>query len=153
MTYNVKITWTKKSGESFVDNKYNRSHIWSLDGGLHIDASSSPQVVPLPMSKESAIDPEEAFVASLSSCHMLWFLSNAAGKKFVVESYEDAAKGTLGKNEDGKMAMMEVVLKPKIDFSVDNIPSDAQVDEMHSLAHHKCYIANSVKTIIKIVKT
>jgi len=152
MSYNVKIFWKKASSEAFGDNKYSRAHTWIFDGGIELAASSSPHVVPLPMSKESAVDPEEAFIASLSSCHMLWFLSIAAGKKFVVESYEDHAEGILAKNEEGKLAMTEVTLRPKVSFSGETIPSRAQVDELHHLAHEKCFIANSVKTKISIVQ-
>jgi len=152
MSYNVKIFWKKDSSEAFVDNKYSRAHTWIFDGGIELAASSSPHVVPLPMSKESAVDPEEAFVASLSSCHMLWFLSIAAAKKIVVESYEDHAEGILAKNEDGKLAMTEVTLRPKVSFSGETIPTRAQVDELHHSAHEKCFIASSVKTKITIIQ-
>ena len=104
------------------------------------------------MSNESAVDPEEAFIASLSSCHMLWFLSIAAEKNYVVESYEDNAEGILGKNEEGKLAMTRVTLKPRVNFGGKHAPSQVQVDELHHLAHEKCFIANSVKTEITIVQ-
>lgn len=152
MSYTVRILWKKDSSEAFVDNKYSRAHTWTFDGGIALAASSSPHVVPLPMSKESAVDPEEAFLASLSSCHMLWFLSIAAGKKFIVESYDDHAVGVLAKNEEGKLAMTEVTLKPKVIFSGKTLPSQEQLDELHHLAHEKCFIANSVKTKISIVQ-
>lgn len=152
MAYNVKIFWKKNFDENFLDNKYSRLHTWTFDGGIEMEASSSPHVVPLPMSVESAVDPEEAFVASLSSCHMLWFLSIAVEKNYIVESYEDNAEGTLGKNEEGQLAMTKVVLKPKVNFGSKPIPSREQVDEMHNLAHEKCFIANSVKTKITIVQ-
>jgi len=152
MSYNIKISWEKDSGETFVDNKYSRAHTWTFDGGIELSASSSPHVVPLPMSVESAVDPEEAFVASLSSCHMLWFLSIAAGKKYIVESYEDNAEGILGKDEEGKLAMTKVTLKPKVNFGGNAGPSREQIDELHHLAHEKCFIANSVKTKINIVQ-
>lgn len=148
MSYTVKILWEKGSSEVFVDNKYSRAHRWTFDGGVEIPASSSPHVVPLPMSVEAAVDPEEAFVAALSSCHLLWFLSLCAAKKFVVESYEDNAAGILAKDAEGKLAMTEVTLKPLIKFGGDNIPSPAQVEELHHQAHEKCFIANSVKTKI-----
>lgn len=151
MSYSVKISWEKDSGETFIDNKYSREHIWTFDGGISVSASSSKHVVPLPMSVESAVDPEEAFVASLSSCHLLWFLSIAADKKYIVESYEDNAEGILGKDDVGKLAMIEVTLKPKVIFGGNTIPSREQVDELHHLAHEKCFIANSVKTKINIV--
>ncbi len=152
MSYSVKISWEKDSGETFVDNKYSRAHTWTFDGGIELSASSSPHVVPPPMSVESAVDPEEAFVASLSSCHMLWFLSIAAGKKYIVESYEDNAEGILGKDEEGKLAMTKVTLKPKVNFGGNAVPSREQIDELHHLAHEKCFIANSVKTKMNIVQ-
>jgi organic hydroperoxide reductase OsmC/OhrA len=150
--YNVKVSWRKKIDEAFVDHKYSRSHTWTFDGGIELVASSSPHVVPLPMSNESAVDPEEAFIASLSSCHMLWFLSIAAEKNYIVESYEDDAEGVLGKNEEGKLAMIRATLNPKVTFGDEHNPSRYQVDELHRLAHEKCFIANSVKTKITIVQ-
>jgi organic hydroperoxide reductase OsmC/OhrA len=152
MSYNVTIFWQKNLDEVFVDNKYSRLHSWRFDGGIELAASSSPHVVPLPMSNESAVDPEEAFIASLSSCHMLWFLSIAAEKKYIVESYEDNVEGILGKDEDGKLAMTKVTLKPKVVFKNTTTPSREQVDELHHLAHEKCFIANSVKTKITILQ-
>ncbi|MBA3766554.1 MAG: OsmC family protein [Acidobacteria bacterium] len=152
MSYSVKIFWKNDLGEPFVDNKYSRAHTWTFDGGTVVSASSSPHVVPLPMSVESAVDPEEAFVASLSSCHMLWFLSIAAGRKYIVESYEDNAEGILGKDEEGKLAMTKVSLKPEVSFGGNAVPSREQVDELHHLAHEKCFIANSVKTKISIAQ-
>jgi organic hydroperoxide reductase OsmC/OhrA len=152
MSYNIKISWEKDSGEAFVDNKYSRAHTWTFDGGIALSASSSPHVIPLPMSVESAVDPEEAFVASLSSCHMLWFLSIAAGKNYIVESYEDNAEGILGKDEEGKLAMTKVTLKPEVNFGGNAVPSREQVEELHHLAHEKCFIANSVKTKVTIVQ-
>lgn len=150
-TYNVKISWKKTVRDKFTDNKYSRVHQWVFDGGIELKASSSPHVVPLPMSDESAVDPEEAFIASLSSCHMLWFLSIAAGKKYIVENYTDNAEGILAKDSDDKLAMTEVTLKPVVKFAGDIIPSRTQIDELHHLAHEKCFIANSVKTKIKIL--
>jgi organic hydroperoxide reductase OsmC/OhrA len=148
MSYSVKILWEKSLDEAFIDNKYSRSHTWRFDGGIELAASSSPHVVPLPMSNESAVDPEEAFIAALASCHMLWFLSLAAEGNYIVESYEDNAEGVLGKNEEGKLAMTRVTLKPKVNFNSKTTPSREQIDELHHLAHEKCFIANSVKTKI-----
>ncbi len=102
MSYSVKVSWRRKMNEAFLDNKYSRSHTWTFDGGIEVAASASPHVVPLPMSNESAVDPEEAFVASLSSCHMLFFLSLAVEKQFLVESYEDNAEGVMGKERGRK---------------------------------------------------
>ena len=151
MNYTVKIFWKKILSEPFVDSRYSRAHTWSFDGGIEIAASASPHVVPLPYSKENAVDPEEAFVASISSCHMLWFLSLAAAKKFVIESYEDRAEGILAKNERGDLAMTEVTLKPKVIFGGMNFPSAAEIDTLHHSAHEKCYIASSIKTKITII--
>ncbi len=150
MLYNVKVYWKKKSDEKFTDNKYSRAHKWIFDCGIEFPASSSKHIVPLPMSDESAVDPEEAYIASLSSCHMLWFLSIAARKKYIVESYEDNAEGTLEKDENGKLAMTEVTLKPKVNF-IENTPTQNQLEEIHHLAHEECFISNSVKTKVNIV--
>jgi len=152
MAYNVIVSWKKNLEEAFVDSKYSRAHTWIFDGGIELAASSSPHVVPLPMSNESAVDPEEAFVASLSSCHMLWFLSIAAEKNYVVESYEDHAEGILGKNTDGKLAMTKVILKPKVIFNSKTVPLREEVDKLHHMAHEKCFIANSVKTEIVVLQ-
>jgi organic hydroperoxide reductase OsmC/OhrA len=104
------------------------------------------------MSNENAVDPEEAFVASLSSCHMLWFLSLAVEKQFLVESYEDNAEGVMGKNGEGKLAMTRVTLNPRITFGGNNTPSRDQIDELHHSAHEQCFIANSVKTKVTVVQ-
>lgn len=151
MKHSVRVSWEKDPRELFVDNKYSRAHTWTFDGGIEVVASASPHVVPLPMSKEAAVDPEEAYVAALSSCHMLWFLSIAAERQFLVESYEDEVEGTMAKNEEGKLAMTEVTLNPRVHFGGSTIPSPAQIGEMHHLAHEKCFIANSVKTRISII--
>jgi organic hydroperoxide reductase OsmC/OhrA len=151
MSYKVKILWKKKPAESFTDIKYSRVHKWIFDCGIELKASSSPHTVPVPMSDESAVDPEEAYIASVSSCHMLWFLSIAAGKRFIIESYEDDAEGILAKDENGKLAMTEITLKPKIIFSGNKIPAQDEINELHHLAHEKCFIANSVKTEVNVV--
>ena len=151
MTHSAKIVWKRGHGEPFVDNKYSRAHTWSFDGGIEVAASSSPQAVPLPMSKASAVDPEEAFVASISSCHMLWFLSIAARLRFLVERYEDNPEGRMEQNGDGAWSMTAVILKPEVLFDGDRIPSPRQLDELHELAHESCYIANSVRTEIRII--
>jgi organic hydroperoxide reductase OsmC/OhrA len=150
MKYTATICWQKKPNEIFTDNKYSRLHQWKLDG-INIPASASPQVVPLPLSNEKAIDPEEAFVAALSSCHMLFFLSLAAAKGFTIENYEDAAEGLLTKNGNDKMVITEVNLHPKIIFSGSPLPGDEQIMKLHEEAHERCYIANSVFTKINIV--
>ena len=116
--YKVEVLW-ERGDQAFVDNRYSRRHRLRFDGGVEVPASSSPDVVPPPMSDASAVDPEEAFVASLSSCHMLWFLSLAAQRKLRVDSYFDAADGLLKQNAEGKLAMTQVTLRPKVAFSGD----------------------------------
>jgi organic hydroperoxide reductase OsmC/OhrA len=153
MKYTASIFWKKKETESFTDNKYSRGHTWVFDGGVELPASASPQVVPLPMSDESAVDPEEAFVAAISSCHMLFFLSIAASSNYTIETYDDQAEGIMSKNEHGQMVMGDIILKPKIVFSGTTIPSAEQIAELHNSAHHKCYLANSIKSTIKIIQS
>src|SRR5262245_20652601 len=114
--YTANISW-QRNGAVFTDNKYSRAHQWKFDGGAVVPGSSSPQVVRVPLSDASAVDPEEAFIASLSSCHLLWFLSIAAKQGFVVDSYEDQAAGVMGKNAEGKLYMTVVTLRPKVVFS------------------------------------
>lgn len=147
--YKATIDW-KREGDEFTNNKYNRSHFWHFDGGQTIPASSSPQVIPVPLSDPDAVDPEEAFTASISSCHMLWFLSIAAKQGFTVDEYRDEAIGILAKNADGKLAMTEVILNPKVKFDTSTVPSQKDHEEMHHLAHEKCFISNSVKTVIRL---
>lgn len=147
--YTATINWTRQN-QDFLSNQYSRGHVWQFDGGVTVPASSSPHVVPLPMSVEANVDPEEAFVAAISSCHMLFFLSIAAKRKFVVDSYIDKAVGTMAKNEQGKMAMVEVILNPDIKFSGDIQPTQAQIDKIHHLSHEQCFIANSVNCEIRV---
>lgn len=141
--YTSTIRW-ERGAQPFLDNRYSRAHLWRFDGGTEVPASSSPSVIPLPMSRADAVDPEEAFVASLSSCHMLWFLSIAAKKKYIVDSYEDQAEGVMEKNAQGKTAMTKVTLRPLVVFSGANVPDKAQLDALHHAAHEQCFIANSV---------
>ncbi|HCG5246142.1 TPA: OsmC family protein [Vibrio parahaemolyticus] len=142
------ITWQRQANEIFSDNQYSRAHTWRFDGGLLVPASPSPHVVPLPLSVEENVDPEEAFVAALSSCHMLVFLSIAAKRRYVIDSYVDAAEGELTAGENGKEWVSRVVLNPKVVFSGDKQPSYEQLEKMHHMAHENCFIANSVKTEI-----
>jgi organic hydroperoxide reductase OsmC/OhrA len=149
-SYSATVTW-QRNGQIFIDNKYSRVHAWKFDGGLEISASSSPHVVPLPYSDESAVDPEEAFIASISSCHMLFFLSFAAQRSFLVDSYTDYAYGILSKNKSGKSYLSRVTLQPVIRFSGEHIPDQQQIETLHHLSHENCFIANSVKTDIDII--
>ncbi|MGZ5157682.1 MAG: OsmC family protein [Caldimonas sp.] len=146
--HTAETIWTRgeASREDFVANRYSRHHRLRFDGGVEVPGSSSPHLVPLPYSDPAAVDPEEAFVASLSSCHMLWFLSLAARDGFCVDRYADAATGVMKKNEVGRMAMTTVVLHPAVEFSGDRRPARADVERLHHEAHEACFIANSVKT-------
>ena len=148
ITYTAEISW-QRNGEDFLSNRYSRRHEMRFDGGAVVAGSSSPHVVPLPMSDASAVDPEEAFVASLSSCHMLWFLSIAGKHKFCVDRYVDAASGVMAKNADGKMAMTVVTLRPEVIFSGEHLPTRAELYQLHHKALASCYIANSVKTEVR----
>jgi organic hydroperoxide reductase OsmC/OhrA len=139
------IVW-QRGDQPFTDNAYSRAHEWRFDGGACVPASASPDVVPLPMSVAENVDPEEAFVAALSSCHMLTFLAISAKRGFVVDSYTDAAIGYMGKNDDGRVFVSQVVLEPKISFTGDPVPTAKQLKKMHDQAHHMCFIANSVTT-------
>ena len=146
--YVADILWLRGE-QDFLSNRYSRRHVMRFDGGVEVPGSSSPHVVPIPMSDPSAVDPEEAFVASLSSCHMLWFLSIAAKRRFCVERYADSAVGTMARNAVGKMAMTVVTLRPDVTFSGAMQPTRAQIDQMHHEAHEECFIANSVKTQVR----
>jgi organic hydroperoxide reductase OsmC/OhrA len=146
--YIAEVLWLRGEQE-FFSNRYSRRHLLRFDGGIEIVGSSSPQVVPVPLSDPSAVDPEEAFVASLSSCHMLWFLSIAASQKFCVDRYFDAAIGVMAKNAQGKMAMTLVTLRPEVQFSSNPTPTCEQIEQMHHAAHEACFIANSVKTEVR----
>jgi organic hydroperoxide reductase OsmC/OhrA len=145
----AQIRWTR-TGETFTDGRYSRAHTWRFDGGAEVPASSSPHVVRPPFSDPAGVDPEEAFVASLSSCHMLWLLSIAARRGFVVDDYADDASGTMGKGPDGRMMMTAVTLRPSVRFAGENQPTSEELDSMHHEAHEKCFIANSVKTEVRV---
>jgi organic hydroperoxide reductase OsmC/OhrA len=142
------ISWSR-DGAAFTDNRYSRGHRWLFDGGVEVPASASPHVVPLPMSVAAAVDPEEAFVASLSSCHMLWFLSIAAQRGYLIESYRDEAVGVMTKDTAGKQSMTRVTLHPEVRFGGERRPRSDEVSAMHHEAHEQCYIARSVKTDVR----
>jgi len=146
--YTAKILWQRDDKEQFIDNKYSRAHQWDFDGGSTVAASPSPHIVPLPYSVEEYVDPEEAFIASLSSCHMLFFLQIAAKGNFVVDKYVDQAIGVMDKDCYGKISMTKVTLRPHILFSGQKVPTIEQLEKMHHQSHEQCYLANSVKTEI-----
>lgn len=149
-TYTAKISWKNGSPESFTKNQYTRGHMWSFDGGIEVPASSSPHSVRVPFSVEAAVDPEEALVASASSCHMLTFLWIAATKGFLIDSYEDNAVGEMTKGGDGKQWISKITLDPQIAWSGDKNPTSEEIAEMHHSAHEGCYIANSIKSEVMV---
>lgn len=147
--YFATVEW-RRNGAVFSDNRYSRAHVWRFDGGLTVPGSSSPHVVRAPYSDPAAVDPEEAFVASVSSCHMLWFLVLAVKAGLVVDSYTDEAVGVMEKNAQGKLAITRISLRPRIEFSGTKVPIAAELDALHHKAHEECFIANSVRTEITV---
>lgn len=148
-TFEAQLAW-QRSGQSFADQRYSRAHEWRFDGGARVHASSSPLSVPVPMSDPAGVDPEEALVAAVSSCHMLFFLSIAAQRGFVVDSYRDHALGILDQNAQGKMAMTRITLRPDIVFSGERQPGPEDLASLHHAAHDKCYLANSINTEVLV---
>ncbi|MEZ5995165.1 MAG: OsmC family protein [Hyphomonadaceae bacterium] len=140
--YTATLTW-KRGDQPFSDGKYSRGHEIAFDGGFSIPASSSPHVVRPPLSREDAADPEELFVAALSSCHALFFLDFARKAGFIVDSYVDAAEGVMSKRPGGKIAITKVTLKPVVAWSGDKRPSPAEISDLHHKSHDVCFIANS----------
>jgi len=145
------IEWMR-GDQPFTDKRYSRAHNWTFDGGAVVPGSSSPAGVPVPLSDASAVDPEEAMVASLSSCHMLWFLAFAANAGLVVDSYRDAASGELDKDEAGHRYLARVTLRPVTVFS-GRQPDQAELDALHHSAHEHCEMAHSVRATISIEAT
>jgi organic hydroperoxide reductase OsmC/OhrA len=147
--YTATISWSRGE-QAYTDGRYSRAHTWRFDGGVEVPASSSPHVVRPPMSDEAAVDPEEAFIASLSSCHMLFFLDFARRAGFRVDSYVDEAEGIVAKDAQGRMAVTIVTLRPRIGFSGDKRPAAEELDSLHHKSHEACFIANSVRPEVRI---
>ncbi|OIQ67771.1 OsmC-like protein [mine drainage metagenome] len=146
MVQHICTVFWQRDNAVFVDHRYSRRHVWQFDGGAVVVASSSPHVVPLPFSEPTGVDPEEAFVAALSSCHMLWFLDYAARAGWAVENYRDEAVGVLARNDQGQQAMTRVTLRPVVQFAAERQPTSQVLQDLHHRAHASCYLANSVKT-------
>ncbi len=146
--YEARILW-ERGDAAFTDGRYDRGHRWIFDGA-EVLASSSPTVVPPPLSREDAVDPEEAFVASLSSCHMLFFLAFAAKAGLVVDAYDDPASGVMERNDRGKLFVSRVTLRPAVSFSGERTPSREEVEHLHHRAHDACFIASSVLTEVVV---
>ena len=148
--YTATIRWTRSGDGDFAKGQYSRAHSWEFDGGLTVPASPSPHIVPAPWNDPGGVDPEEAFVASLSSCHMLFFVDFARRAGFVVDSYVDEAEGVLDKRGDGRMWMSRVTLHPRVEFSGANPPTEEELADLHHRAHETCFIANSVTTEVTV---
>lgn len=147
--YVATVSWSRRPAEPFLDGRYSRAHVWRFDGGAEVPASSSPSVVRAPFSDPAGVDPEEALVAALSSCHMLFFLDFAKQAKALVESYEDDAEGVMEKGADGRVRMTRVTLRPRIRFGGVS-PSESEIAAIHHKAHEACFIANSVTAQIVV---
>ena len=140
------ISW-ERGARPFSYESYSRDHTWTFDGGVEVPATAAPAYLGSP----ALVDPEEAFVAAVASCHMLTFLALAARKRLVVDRYEDAATGFMTKNDAGKLAVTRVELRPAILFGGEKAPSAEELERLHELAHENCFIANSVRTEIVVV--
>ena len=143
------IQW-QRNEHVFSDGKYSRAHRWFFDGGAEVEASPSPHIVPAPMSVAENVDPEEAFIAAVSSCHMLFFLEIACKNKFVIDRYDDPATGTMTENERGRLFVSKIVLRPEIVFIGERIPDLAKLEKMHHQSHEMCFIANSILTDVVV---
>jgi organic hydroperoxide reductase OsmC/OhrA len=150
--HRAEVSWDR-NGADFLDGRYSRRHVLRFDGGLEVPASASPSVVATPMSDPAAVDPEEAFVAALASCHMLWFLALAAERGLRVDSYCDRARGTVARNAEERLAVTEVVLRPGVVFAGDAEPSRDELLALHEAAHERCFIASSVTTDVRCEPT
>jgi len=146
--YKATIEWRRQSAD-FDYKTYNRTHFLSFEGGIRVPATAAPANIPPSAAGAPGVDPEQAFVASLSSCHMLWFLHLASRAKYVVDGYVDQASGVLEKNAEGRMAMTRVTLRPVVTFA-GRAPGTEEHVQLHESAHDKCFIANSVKTEVVI---
>ena len=148
-SYTATIRWKREGEGDFTKGQYSRAHQWAFDGGAVVAASPSPHIVPAPWNDPAGVDPEEAFVASLSSCHMLFFLDFARRDGLVVDSYVDEAEGVMEKNTAGKIAITRVTLRPRLTWG-DKAPDEAALADLHHRAHEACFIANSVTTEVTV---
>jgi len=147
------VTWQRRADEPFVDRKYSRRHSITFDGGVVVPGSPTPASVRPPFSDPSAVDPEEALTAALSSCHMLWFLALAAKAGFVVDAYEDQAVSTMARNAAGRVAIVQATLRPHVTYAGDAVPTPEESDALHHAAHEECNIANSVNFPVHVEAT
>ena len=150
MSKHTAVVHWSRNGAAFREGKYSREHLWTFDGGQTVPASASPANVPLPYSNPARVDPEEAFVASVSSCHMLWFLDLARRQGFQIESYRDAAEGSMSKNERGAFWINRIILRPQAVWIGEKQPTLAEEQNLHHEAHERCFIANSIRTEVVV---
>ncbi len=148
--HTARLAWSRAESEAFTDGRYSRRHTLAFDGGAVVPGSASPQVVRPPFSDPAAVDPEEAFVAALAACHMLWFLSLAAGDGWVVDAYDDEARGQLAPDAEGRLAMAEVVLAPRVRFGGERKPGAEALADLHHRAHEACFLARSVRCPVHV---
>ncbi|RZJ09399.1 MAG: OsmC family peroxiredoxin [Rubrivivax sp.] len=148
--HSARILWERAASEGFLDRRYSRAHRWFFDGGAEVAAAASPHNVMLPYTVAENVDPDEAFIAAISSCHMLTFLFCACRAGYVVDRYDDEAMGLIGEFVPGHPAVVKATLRPVVAFSGEQVPSDAELERLHHEAHSQCFIANSVKTEIVV---
>jgi len=148
-THQATIRWFASPGEDYAKGQYSRAHSWSFDGGAIVPASASPHIVPMPWADPDAVDPEEAFVASAASCHMLFFLDFARRSGLIVTGYEDEAEGEMHKGSDGKVRITRIALRPKIVFGGEE-PEQTVIDDLHHKSHEACFIANSITSEVVV---
>ena len=149
-TYTATVRWSRKDESDFMKGRYSRAHEWAFDGGAVVPASASPDNVPAGTADEAGVDPEEGFIAAISSCHMLFFLDHARRGGFVVDSYVDEARGVMEERADGKIAVTRVTLRPRIVFSGDKQPVEDEIARLHDRSHQDCFIANSINTEVTV---
>jgi organic hydroperoxide reductase OsmC/OhrA len=146
--HTCEVLW-QRGDQAFLDLRYSRKHVLKFDGGIEVPASASPHSVPLPYSEAAAVDPEESFVGSVSSCHMLWFLAIAAGRGFRIDRYHDCAEGLLAKDAGGNMSITVITLRPMAEFSGVQLPARDDIARMHHAAHEECFIARSIRSEVR----
>ncbi len=148
--HTARVRWEISDGEDFRANRYSRAHNWSFDGGLSVPGSAAPGYLPAELIDESAVDPEEALLASAASCHMLYFLAYAAKAGFTIASYEDNPEGKVEKNDAGDPWVSAIVMRPNAVFTGDKLPSGEEIEQLHHRAHKSCIIANSLTSAMTI---
>lgn len=146
--HRASVIW-QRGTQDFLDKKYSREHVWRFDDGCEVPGSCPPsKLIPVPLARPDAVDPEEGLLAALSACHMLFFLALSAKAGYRIDSYIDDAIGVMGKNERGKTLMERITLRPQVTFSGDKTPTPEDIADLHSRAHAECFIANTLRSDI-----